>query len=48
VISMRVPLKGKVGKVVGHSAGGIDVEFSLTPKVHRILENRKSLCSGFI
>ena len=47
VISMRIPLKGKVGKVVGHSGGGIDVEFSLTPKVHRIMEKRKSLCSSF-
>jgi hypothetical protein len=43
VISMRIPLKGKLGTVVGHSGGGIDVEFSLTPKVPRVLGGGESL-----
>ena len=33
VMSMRVPLKGSIGTVVGHSGANISVEFALTPQV---------------
>ena len=33
VMSMRVPLKGSIGTVVGHSGATISVEFALTPQV---------------